>query len=96
LDGSLWLTRQVKHRLNTLLKRHASAKHPKGNAAAPLNAAAHLLSTAGADYKFIGRRSTPGNDFPCGQKDDKGNLQPFCKICDGLGALADACDNNPE
>lgn len=49
-----------------------------------------------ADYRFIGRHSTPGNDIRCGQKDYKGNPQTFCKICDGIAALADACDNNPE
>lgn len=48
------------------------------------------------DYRFIGRQSTPGNDIQCGQKDSKGNPQPFCRICNGIAALADACDNNPE
>jgi hypothetical protein len=35
-------------------------------------------------------------DINCNQKDYNGKPQPFCKICDGLNALADACDNNPE
>jgi len=52
--------------------------------------------TTFADYRFIGRHSTSANDILCGQKDNDGKPQPFCKLCDDIGVLADACDNNPE
>jgi hypothetical protein len=52
----------------------------------------HLLS----DYRFKGRTTAPANDINCGQKDSDGKPIPFCKICDGVAAVADACDNNPK
>jgi len=55
-----------------------------------------VAAVQGADYRFIGRRSTPGNDIKCGQKDSDGKLQPFCKICDGVPAVVEACNSNPE
>jgi hypothetical protein len=52
----------------------------------------HLLS----DYRFQGRTTAPANDINCGQKDSDGKPIPYCKICDGVAAVADACDNNPK
>lgn len=51
------------------------------------------------EFKFMGRRNTPGNDINCNQKEwQGGNSAPvtYCKICGGLSALADACAANPE
>lgn len=49
-----------------------------------------------ADYRYIARRTAPGGDIDCGQKTDQGQPQKFCKICDGVTAVADACDSNPK
>lgn len=54
-----------------------------------------LVHTHAAEYRFIGRRTSPANDIDCGQKDYEGKKQSFCKICDGVAAVADACDSNP-
>lgn len=53
-------------------------------------------SASAAEFKFSGRRTTPGSDINCNQKDSQANPVPYCKICQGVSALADACAANPE
>jgi len=55
-----------------------------------------LAQAQAADYRFKGRTTAPANDINCGQKDSDGKPISFCRICDGVAAVADACDNNPK
>jgi len=53
-------------------------------------------SVSAADFKFNGRKSTPGNDINCNQKDYQGKPVTYCKICGGVAPVADACGANSD
>jgi hypothetical protein len=46
-------------------------------------------------YKMTSRTSIPGNDINCNQKNDKGVVLKFCKVCGGVSAVAKSCSANP-
>jgi hypothetical protein len=75
--------------LETWMLQHCSADTHK--VTLPL-----CCSSAPADYRYNPRRTAPGGDIDCGQKSSDGKPQSFCKICDGVTAVADACDSNPK
>jgi hypothetical protein len=56
----------------------------------------HTAGVEAKDYYLVPRAEIQGEDLLCGQKDYQGSSYPYCRICSGVRAVADACSSNPE